>query len=252
MKCVYDHLAVGHIAFLSALASTVRRKCRAIRCSESYRNCKDRHVLTKHSRATTKHQVLGIVAVSTTQWFNFSDADLPVEDRRMLLDSIGLYGGLWRACVVVQDMGESIKSCGNIGSGNAKLNAVRAMSILCIMFSFMVMFTSIAIALASKKLALPSFLGSFLAMGTGISAVVVYAYFIDDINVTTLGRNDVLNWSYWLMVTAAALTGIPLLMNCMNAIKKWDVVQPSVVDPEEQVTPTEAQVEELPKPERVD
>lgn len=209
-------------------------------------------MLTKHSRAATKYQVLGIVAISTTQWFNFNDADMPLEDRRMMLDRIGLYGGLWRACIVVEDMGESIKSCANIGSGSAKLNAVRSMTILCIMFSFMIMFTSIAIALASKKLALPSFLGSFLAMGTGISAVAVYASYIDDINVTNLGRNDVLNWSYWLMVTAAALTGIPLIMNTMNAIKKWDVAQPAVVDPEQPVTPTEAPVQEPPKAETVD
>lgn len=209
-------------------------------------------VLTKHDKPAVKRQVLGIVAVSTTQWFNFSDADIPAEQRRMLLDDLGLYGGLWRACITIRDMDDTFKSCGNIGSGFTKLNAVRAMSILCIMFSFIVMFSSIAIALSNRALRLYSFLCSFLAMGTGISGVVVYAYFIDDINSTNLGRNDVLNWSYWLMVTSAALTGIPMLLNFVNATKEWNIERPTAADPEQPVAPTQNPEPKLPESDGID
>lgn len=89
-------------------------------------------------------------------------------------------------------------------------------------------------------------------MGTGISGVVVYAYFIDDINSTNLGRNDVLNWSYWLMVTSAALTGIPMLLNFVNATKEWNIERPTAADPEQPVAPTQNPEPKLPESDGID
>lgn len=120
------------------------------------------------------------------------------------------------------------------------------MAILIVIFSFIAIFLALAMFSSVRRFRIPNLVMAFLAMGSGICAVAVFASLMND-GLDTLpsspSLNDVLSWSYWLMVAATVIGGVAFILSIFTFI---DMDKPRKAASEDIEQPDEPKVAEAP------
>lgn len=155
------------------------------------------------------------------------------------------HAGLWRQCIsFTTSDGRAGNQCASIGNETSEFYATRATAILIVLFSFIAIFLAVALFFSVKRFRIPNLILTFLAMGSGICAVAIWplaVYVILDRRPPSPSLNDVLSWSYWLMVAATVTGGIAFILSIFTFIDMDRKPKPASDDIEQPSTPNIAE-----------